>query len=81
MDAPGYPEDMPTDVAELCCCWDEMKTRWWERRTAIFAPDIEPWTDSDWCNAVVLHFPSEASKGLDDVDFDCVIRMLVNSEY
>ena len=77
--APGYPEDMPKDMEEFRAIWDDeqiMKKR--AKRLIIFAPDVEPWTETVTWDGVI-HIPSMAGADCDDIYMDIVLRMLFNS--
>ena len=81
--SPKYPSGMPANLQEL--------GDWWEGtaqigtfeaskcgRLVVFAPDAYPWSDMQtWNN--YWHTPSSGGTGLEDVDIDAAIRLLVCS--
>lgn len=81
--APNYPKKMARDFDEL--------TEWWgdpsqpglmdnsAKRLLIYAPEKKYWsTISDsWDN--VLHFPSEAGKGLQGLEYKEILNAIANS--
>ena len=79
-----YPADMPADLAELGDMWsgckEEIQGMPEERsaRLVLFAPNVQPWCDMQVWNNVWASF-SKAGKGLEDVDIDMAIQLLVNS--
>lgn len=75
---PGYPADMPKDIAELRDMWEGQYMEKRAKRLHVFAPDCEPWSDMvDWSNA--FHTASNAGAGCDDTDIATCIHLLVNS--
>ena len=76
-DKPGYPSDMPANLAELHERWEEQDREKRAKRMLIFAPGVEPWTNMLWDQ--VFHTPSKAGGGCDDTDIETCISMLVNS--
>lgn len=81
--APTYPRKMAKDFEEL--------TEWWgdeeqegimnksAKRLLIYAPEKKYWsTISDSWDQVV-HFPSEAGKGLKSVEYDQILDAITNS--
>lgn len=80
---PHYPRAMAKDFSEL--------TRWWgdkqsedfmsynAKRLILFTPNLPGWSDitRSWDN--VIHYQSEAGKGLDDVDYHQIIDAIANS--
>ncbi len=75
---PGYPADMPKDIAELREWWEGQYMEKRAKRLLIFAPDTEPWSDMvDWTNT--FHTASKAGAGCDDTDIQTCIHLLVQS--
>ena len=75
---PGYPSDMPKNLAELREWWEGQEMELNSKRMLIFAPDANPWSDMiDWSNT--FHTTSKAGAGLDDTDINTCIHILVNS--
>lgn len=82
--SPYYPNGMAKDLREL--------TQWWcggaqedgfvdnnAKRLLLFAPDVPRWNiiSQNWDN--VLHFPSEAGKGLENLEYEEIINVISNS--
>ena len=81
--SPYYPSDMPADLQELGDMWGGGKQgdgmpEYRSARLVVFAPNVEPWTSIQVWNNVWTAF-SKAGKGLDNVDIDMAIQLLVNS--
>lgn len=82
-DAPNYPKKMAKDFGELTDWWGDssqqgvMDRR--AKRLLIFAPDQNYWNavSGTWDN--VLHFPSEAGKGLAELDYNVILDAIANS--
>ena len=78
-----YPKKMPNDFDELTEWWGDKQNPglmdYRSKRLLIFAPDKKYWsTISDsWDN--VIHFPSEAGKGLQDVDYETILNAIANT--
>ena len=81
--APNYPGKMAKDFDEL--------TEWWgdaqepgvmdshAKRLLIYAPDKKYWNviSDNWDN--VIHFPSEAGKGLAGLEYEEILNAIANS--
>ena len=82
--SPCYPNGMAKDIREL--------TAWWSggaqqegfvdnnaKRLLLFAPDAPDWNviSQNWDN--VLHFPSEAGNGLENLEYEEIINVISNS--
>ena len=82
--SPYYPNGMAKDLREL--------GTWWEggaqqsgfvdndaKRLLLFAPDVPDWNviSQNWNN--VLHFPSEAGDGLQNIEYEEIINVISNS--
>lgn len=80
----NYPKNMAKDIKEL--------TEWWEggiqqkgvmddnaKRLVLYAPDAADWNviAQNWGN--VLYFPSEAGKGLENLEYSEIIETIANS--
>lgn len=78
-DYPGYPEDMPADMVELCDMWEGQMMEKRAKRLQIFAPeDAEPWEEFiSWTNTILT--PSKAGFGCSDLDMANCIHLLVKS--
>ena len=84
MKNPAYPENMPETLAQLGEMWanasQELSGMPEERsaRLVMFAPNVSPWCDiTSWNN--VWNAFSPAGTGLNNVDTDMAIQLLVNS--
>ena len=81
---PTYPADMPASLADLGDMWAGESQELGgmpsgkSARLVLFAPSTSPWTDIQVWNNVWAAF-SPAGKGLEDVDIDLAIQLLVNS--
>lgn len=79
-----YPADMPANLAQLGDMWSgysqEMEGMPEGRaaRMVLFVPNEQPWSDMQVWNNVWTSF-SKAGKGLEEVDIDLAINLLVNS--
>ena len=70
--------------------FDEL-TEWWgdsqlpgvmdqnAKRLLLFAPESHWWSDVSDCWDQVIHFPSKAGKGLEEVDYDTIVSSICNS--
>ncbi len=81
---PTYPANMPANLAQLGDMWcgasQELGGMPEERaaRLVLFAPNVQPWSDMQVWNNVWASF-SQAGKGLEDVDIEMAIQLLVAS--
>ena len=79
-----YPDNMPNDLSELGDMWkgfsQELGGMPDERssRLVLFAPNVSPWCDMQAWNNVWPSF-SKAGAGLDEIDIDIAINLLVGS--
>ena len=78
---PGYPA-IPTTFDELTDMWDDpqgMVMEFSAKRLLMYAPDVYPWNviSASWDN--VLHYPSSAGRGLNEVEFDQIIDAIAGS--
>lgn len=79
---PGYPTVLPKTFDEMTDLWDDPQGATMEfsaKRLLIYAPDVYPWNviSSAWDN--VLHFPSKAGRGLNEVQFGQIIDAIAGS--
>ncbi len=79
---PGYPTDMPNTFDALTDQWDDPQGSVMEyaaKRLLMYAPDVYPWNviSAYWDN--VLHYPSAAGQGLDEVEFGQIIDAIAGS--
>ena len=80
---PAYPRNMAADFDEL--------TEWWgdsqipgvmdqnAKRLLLFAPEAPWWSDVSDCWDQVIHFPSKAGMGLEEVDYEMIVYSICNS--
>lgn len=84
MSNPAYPADMPSSLAELGDMWAGESQELAgmpdprSQRLVLFAPKVSPWTDIQIWDKVWTCF-SMAGGGLEEVDTDLAIQLLVNS--
>ncbi|MBS1847640.1 MAG: VWA domain-containing protein [Actinobacteria bacterium] len=79
---PGYPSDMPATFDELTDLWDDPQGSMMEyasKRLLMYAPDVYPWNviSAYWDN--VLHYPSAAGQGLNEIEFGQIIDAIAGS--
>lgn len=79
---PGYPTDMPNTFDALTDQWDDPQGSVMEyaaKRLLMYAPDVYPWNviSAYWDN--VLHYPSAAGQGLDEIEFGQIIDAIAGS--
>lgn len=80
---PNYPKGMAKDMAELTAWWGDVQTPGYidpnAKRLLLFTPDLPSWNyiSQNWDN--VLHFPSEAGKGLGELDYRQIIDAISNT--
>lgn len=73
----AYPAGVPDDLQGLQAEWEE-KMDANGRRMLIFAPNAYPWTNlSSWPD--VYHAPSTAGVGINQTEFDRVIKAIAGS--
>ena len=82
--SPNYPQGMPKDLAELGDWWEgndqsfESTYQSNAGRLVVFAPNAYPWEDLQTWNRYWPAF-SKAGSGLEDVDIQAAIDLLVGS--
>lgn len=79
---PGYPTGLATSFDHLSDLWDDPQNGMMEfaaKRLLLYAPDVYPWNliSTHWDN--VLHYPSAAGRGLNEVQFDQIIDAIAGS--
>jgi hypothetical protein len=83
-EVPGaFRDQVPASIDELTDRWDGGQTariRKWARRLVIFGPDVYPWNviGDSWGQTVWL--PSQAGKGLEDVEdveYETILQLIV----
>jgi len=83
-DCPGYPAGMPKNLPELGAWWEGTTQDFSGNyskiagRLIVFAPNAEPWTELQVWNRY-WHTPSKGGTGLEDVDLQAAIDVLVGS--
>ncbi len=79
----NYPRNMAKDIRELSSWWSGSQQTGFvdnnAKRLLLFAPDAPDWNviSQNWDN--VLHFPSEAGKGLANLEYEEIINTISNS--
>jgi len=78
----GYPPAFPRSFYTLTDQWDDpqgMQMEYAAKRLLLYAPDVYPWNviSASWDN--VLHFPSRAGEGLNEVQFGQIIDAIAGS--
>ena len=83
-DEPTYPREyMVRDFNELTSWWGDASQQGYmdqnAKRLLLYAPDAPYWNTitANWDN--VLHFPSEAGQGLDEISYSEIIDTISNS--
>ncbi len=78
-----YPNGMAADLNELSAWWGGAQQKGYidnnAKRLLLFAPDLPEWNviSRNWDN--VLHFPSDAGKGLQEVEYNQIIDTISNT--
>lgn len=78
-----YPKAMAKDFNELTRWWGDKQNEGYmsynAKRLILFTPDLPGWSDitKTWDN--VIHFQSEAGKGLEEVSYHQIIDAIANS--
>lgn len=81
--SPYYPSNMAKNLNELTAWWGSRQSPGYmdyhAKRLLLFTPDEEGWStiSNNWDN--VIHFPSEAGTGLDDVNYQQIIDAIANT--
>lgn len=72
-----YPTEIPKTFDDLTDKWDEIPLS--AKRLLLFAPETTPWSEiqNTWDN--VLHFPSQAGKGMEDFEMDEILGAIAAS--
>ncbi|MCU1372338.1 MAG: von Willebrand factor type [Ilumatobacteraceae bacterium] len=78
---PGYPA-IPATFDDLTDTWDDpqgMVMEFSAKRLLMYAPDVYPWNviSASWDN--VLHYPSTAGRGLNEVEFGQIVDAIAGS--
>ena len=81
--SPYYPGGMARDITELSQWWGGPQQPGFidnnAKRLLLYAPDAPDWNviSQNWNN--VLHFASEAGRGLEELDYEQIIDTISNS--
>jgi len=80
--APNYPKKMAKDFNELTEWWGGKQSGYMDfsaKRLVLYAPDLPSWNliSNTWDN--VLHFPSKAGEGLNEVSYEQIINTIANT--
>ena len=78
----AFRAQVPASLDELTARWDgdsSSRLKKPARRLIVFAPDIYPWNviGDSWQNTVWL--PSQAGKGLNDIEYETVLDCSINA--
>ena len=82
-DAPNYPKSMASSFDELTKWWGDRRDGGYmednAKRLIMYTPDVPGWSDitKTWNN--VIHFMSEAGRGLEEADYHQIINAIANS--
>lgn len=79
---PGYPTAIANTFDGLTDVWDDPQgvvVEFAAKRLLMFAPDVYPWNiiSTNWDN--VLHYPSPAGQGLNDLEFGQIVDAIAGS--
>lgn len=82
--APGYPKGMANDLGELTQWWGDGQMEGYmpdqdAKRLILYAPDAGAWSyiSENWDQ--VIHYPSEAGKGLREYDYKHILACIAQS--
>lgn len=79
----AYPNNMAKDFGELSEWWDDgQESRYMDqnaKRLLLFAPDAPFWSDISSSWEQVIHYKSEAGKGLEEIDYGTILDLIANS--
>lgn len=76
----NYPAGMPQNFDALTDLWgDSTYIDEKPKRLILYAPDENPWSviSEHWDN--VIHYPSQAGKGLEELDYKTILDTIANS--
>ena len=80
---PGYPRGMPKNLDELTAWWGTPAQPGFvdsnAKRLLLYTPDLPSWNfiSQNWDN--VLHFPSEAGNGLQELEYRQILDAISNT--
>ena len=81
-EVPGaFKDQVPASLDELTDRWDGNQTvrlRKAARRLIVFGPDAYPWNIISDAWGQVVYLPSQAGKGLEDVEYDTILDVMTN---
>lgn len=81
--SPYYPEGMAKDFAELSDWWGDRQNQKYmnysSKRLILYTPRSAGWEDiiKNWDG--VVHYPSEAGKGMENVEYQEILSAIVQS--
>lgn len=81
--SPIYPHSMASSMAELSEWWGDGSTDGFvdhsAKRLILYAPDCDSWNaiSDNWDN--VIHYPSEAGNGLENIEYQEILNTIANS--
>ena len=77
-----YADSFPKSLDELTEIWDggqAAKLKRSARRLIIFGPDAYPWNTISEAWGQTVYLPSQAGKGLEDVEYSTILDTVANS--
>ena len=76
----GYPSKMPRDFDQLTQMWDDDEImNYSAKRLLLFAPESSGWNEISSTWDQVIHFPSEAGNGLDEINYEAILSEITNT--
>ena len=82
-EVPGaFKDQVPASFDELTDRWEggqSVSIKKAARRLLVFGPDAYPWNIISEAWSQVLFLPSQAGKGLEDVEYDTILNVIQNS--
>ena len=78
----AFTEVVPADINGLTDNWDggqAVKLKKAARRLIIFGPDAYPWNEISDAWGQTVYLPSQAGKGLEDVEYSTILDTVANS--
>ncbi len=82
-EVPGaFKDQVPASLDELTDRWEgnqSVRLKKAARRLIIFGPDAYPWNVLSDAWGQVVYLPSQAGKGLEDVEYDTILNVIANS--
>jgi len=77
-----YVDLVPDNLDQLTDVWEGVqvgKLKWSARRLIIFGPDAYPWNVISDAWGQTVYLPSQAGKGLEDVEYSTILDTVANS--